>query len=127
MHLSLALLAFALGAHARLQTDPCPVDPKSTGGPAVVRFRYDSAWDCTAIGTCGVAYLRDVTRAGVCNTFPWGTRSITIDSLDPQCKLTIYNQPGCRGDGLDIGVGGCYSNDPLYGYKVTCPWKPGYE
>jgi hypothetical protein len=53
---------------------------------AVIRFRYDSARDCTAIGTCGFTYPRDVTRAGVCNTFPWGIRSIAIDSLDPQCK-----------------------------------------
>ena len=81
MHLSLALLSLAIGAHA-----DCSVDPMSTGGPAVVRFRYGSAWDCTDIGTCGVTYLSDVKREGVCNTFPWGTRSITIDSLDPQCK-----------------------------------------
>ncbi|KAK1828072.1 hypothetical protein QBC39DRAFT_333671 [Podospora conica] len=123
---TLALGTQALVPARRWETDPFPKDPKGTPSnhpTLITQFQAGSAWKCDSLELSYAVDLSEVTKDGTCNPFPTGIKSIRVGKLDPQCRVKVYSLPGCSGDGLEIGVGGCYSNDPIYGYKVVCPDK----
>jgi len=85
-------------------------------------FQVGTEWNCINPEYDSLETRADAT--GACVALPANIKSITVDSMDSRCRVTVYNTGGCWDQGIQIGVKGCYSNNPIAAYKVTCPdWK----
>jgi len=69
------------------------------------------------------------SACGRCTALPAAAaalRSISITSLDPRCRVTLFESADCAGEGVAPWAGGCWSSGGeglgMKGYKVECPW-----
>lgn len=73
------------------------------------------------------------SACGQCTALPPASttlRSISIASLDPRCRVTLFKSDDCASEGVAPWAGGCWSSGEglgMKGYKVECPWYDGSE
>jgi len=96
---------------------------KNTPGRVIAQFKAGTAWNCQTPELQYTSWSYDVVPVGQpgYTAFPDGIRSVTASQISPECLLTVFTQPGSSDPGLNLGVGGCFSSERIYGYKVTCP------
>jgi len=97
---------------------------KHSPGRVLARFNAGSAWDCKNPEFSYTGWSYDVVSPSTpgCTAFPASVQSVTVTEVDPHCLITVFTQPTCSDAGVVLGVGGCFSNAPIYGYKLTCPY-----
>jgi len=64
---------------------------------------------------------------GVCTPTGGGSnlKSLSVLTLEPRCRFTVYTTPDCSDDGAGSGTGGCWSpGGGIAAYRVDCPWYP---